>query len=156
MGQVVMGVEKQAVYKRIRQNRLYNQERLEVLFGIIYRNPQQSFEKWKKAVAKAGFEKAFKKQRKNAPYLGKLKGTSILGLHKSGERMDAEHANSEFQKIARGWYGSVLEEDEVNRKEKQETKEEFDTLVTGSRQRVEAQLQNIRKSDGQDEDEQQC
>lgn len=157
MGEQVMGVEKQAVYRRIRQNRAYNQERLEVLFGILYRNPQQSLEKWQRMVAKAGFEKTFKKQRAKASYLGKLQGMSFLGLHKSDDRMKAEHANSEFHKIARGWYGSVLEEEEVNRKEKQETTEEHnEKMVVEARERIESQLQEIRKNDEQDGDEQQC
>ena len=149
-----MGIEKETVYRRIRQNRAYNQERLEVLFGIIYREPELAFQKWQALVEKTGFEKTFKKQRKKASYLGKLQGMSILGLHKSDDRMKAEHANSEFQKIARGWYGSVLEEEEVNKKQKREViHADNEKLVTEARQSIEAQLQKIRKNDAENEDE---
>lgn len=77
-----MGVEKEAVYRRIRQNRAYNQERMEVLFGIMYRTPKTALKKWLAMVEKAGFEKTFKRSRTKPAYLGKLHGTSFLGLRK--------------------------------------------------------------------------
>jgi len=143
-----VGIEKEAVYRRIRQNRAYNQERMEVLFGIMYRNPQSAFEKWQSLVEKTGFEKTFKKARKKASYLGKLQGSSFLGLRKSDDRMKAEHAESEFHKIARGWYGSVLEEEEVNKRQQREaTHQSNEKLVAEARERITSQLQDIRSHD---------
>ncbi len=157
-----MGVEKEAVYRRIRQNRAYNQERMEVLFGIMYRNPKTALNKWQTMVEKTGFEKTFKKSRTKPAYLGKLQGTSFLGLHKSDDRMKAEHAKSEFHKIARGWYGSVLEEEEINKKQKLDAltaiNDGNNKILMDTHRSIKDQLQAIRKKDktGEDEAGQQC
>lgn len=157
-----MGIEKEAVYRRIKQNRACTQERMEVLFGIMYRNPKFAFEKWQTMVEKTGFEKIFAKLRKKPAYLGKLQGRSFLGLRKSDERMKAEHAKSEFHKIARGWYGSVLEEEEVSKKQNQEvfaaTEVGNNELLVNTHRSIKNQLQGIREKDEIVEDEtgQQC
>ena len=110
-----------------------------------------AFEKWQTLVEKSGFEKAFNKSRKKPAFLGKLQGTSFLGLRTSDNRMKAEHAKSEFQKIARGWYSSVLEEEEVRKKQKQEalaaTKEANNKILVDTHKTIKSQLQTIRKKD---------
>ena len=149
------GIEQKAVFKRIRQNRAYNQERIKLLFGIIYRDPVLALKKWERQVEQGGFNSAFKKQRRKASYLGKLNGTGLLGLYTSSEREKSEHANSEFHKMARTWYGSVLEEEEVLRQEayakEQMTEAENQELIEQARNSISSQLQKVRNSDDQNE-----
>lgn len=149
------GIEQKAVFKRIRQNRAYNQERIKLLFGIIYRDSDAALEKWEQHISSSGFNAAFKKQRRKASYLGKLKGKGFLGLYSSSDREKSEHANSEFHKMARTWYGSVLEEEEVLRQEaykkEQMTEAENQKLIEQARTSIDQQLKNIRNADAQDE-----
>ena len=149
------GIEQKAVFKRIRQNRAYNQERIKLLFGIIYRDPVLALQKWERQVEQSGFNSAFKKQRRKASYLGKLNGTGLFGLYTSSEREKSEHANSEFHKMARTWYGSVLEEEEVLRQEayakEQMTEKENQELIQQARKSISSQLQKVRNADDQNE-----
>lgn len=150
------GIEQKAVFKRIRQNRAYNQERIKLLFGIIYRDPALALQKWERQVKQSGFNSAFKKQRRKASYLGKLNGTGLFGLYTSSEREKSEHANTEFHKMARTWYGSVLEEEEVLRQEaykaEQMTEAENQKLIEHARNSISDQLQKIRNENTQDQD----
>lgn len=149
------GIEQKAVFKRIRQNRAYNQERIKLLFGIIYRDPAFALQKWERQVEQSGFNSAFKKQRRKAFYLGKLKGKGFLGLYTSSDREKSEHANSEFHKMARTWYGSVLEEEEVLRQEayakEQMTEAENQELIEQARNSISSQLQKVREAENQNE-----
>jgi len=151
------GIERQAVFKRIRHNRTYNQERLKLLFGIIYRDPDTALRKWERQVAQSGFDKTFKKQRRKPSYLGKLKGRGLLGLFTSNDREKSQHANAEFHKMARTWYGSVLEEEEVERQEdftkEQMTEQENQKLVEQAKASIKAQLEKMRQSDHETQDE---
>ena len=150
------GIEQKAIFKRIRQNRAYNQERIKILFGIIYRDPVSALQKWERQVEQSGFNSAFKKQRRTASYLGKLNGTGLFGLYTSSEREKSEHANTEFHKMARTWYGSVLEEEEVLRQEayraEQMTEAENQKLIEQARNSISDQLQKIRSENTQDQD----
>ena len=150
------GIEQKAIFKRIRQNRAYNQERIKILFGIIYRDPVSALQKWELQVEQSGFNSAFKKQRRKASYLGKLNGTGLFGLYTSSEREKSEHANTEFHKMARTWYGSVLEEEEVLRQEayraEQMTEAENQKLIEQARNSISDQLQKIRSENTQDQD----
>ena len=158
---MVSGINKKTVYKRIRQTKAYHEERLGLLFGIIYCDSKRAMEKWKQRISRSGFEKAFRKQRKKARVLGKLKGRSLLGLYQSRERQKTEHANAEFHKIARTWYGSVLEEEEVDRLEQLQTEQTTrekqmqanDTMIEQARASVKTQLESIHDSDQQTETE---
>ncbi len=158
---MVSGMDKKVVYKRIRQTKAYHEERLELLFGIIYRNPKRALEKWKQRIARSGFEKAFRKQRKKARALGKLKGRSLLGLYQSHDRQKTEHANAEFHKMARTWYSAVLEEEEADRLEHLQTEQATqeaqtqanEKMVEQARASVKIQLESIRDSDQQAESE---
>jgi len=151
------GIEQQAVFKHIRQNRAYNQERLKLLFGIIYKNPQEALSRWERLVAQSGFDKTFKKQRRKPSYLGKLKGIGLLGLYRSNERQKATHANEEFHKMARTWYGSVLEEEEVLRQEnfakEQMTAQENQKIVEQAKASIKSQLDKMRQTDNGNQDE---
>jgi hypothetical protein len=151
------GIEQKNVFKRIKQNRTYNQERLKVLFGIIYRDPKTALEKWERLVAQSGFDKTFKKQRRKPAYLGKLKGKGFFGLYRSNERQKASHANEEFHKTARTWYGSVLEEEEVLRQEniseQQMTEEGNQKIIEQAKSSVKTQLEKMRQADNQTQDE---
>lgn len=154
-------MDKKTVYKRIRQTRAYHEERLELLFGIIYHDPKLALEKWKKRISRSGFEKTFRKQRNKARVLGKRKGRSLLGLYQSRDRQKTEHANAEFHKMARTWYGSVLEEEEVDRLEQLQTEQATqekqqqanNTMIDQARASVKTQLESIRDSDHQAETE---
>lgn len=81
---------------------------------------------------------------------------------KSDDRMKAEHAKSEFYKIARGWYGSVLEEEEINKKQKLDAliaiNDGNNELLVDTHKSIKDQLQAIRKKDEAQESEtgQQC
>ena len=145
------GIERQAVFRRIRHNRTYNQECLKLLFGIIYRDPDTALKKWERQVAQSGFDKTFKKQRRNPSYLGKPRGRGLLGLFTSNDREKSEHANAEFHKMARTWYGSVLEEEEVKRQEdfnkEQMTAQENQKIVDQARKSITSQLKKLRSSD---------
>jgi hypothetical protein len=145
------GIEQKAVFKRIRHNRAFNQERIKLLFGIIYRNPNTALQKWEQKVAQSGFNTAFKKQRRKASYLGKLNGKGFLGLYASHDREKSEHANAEFHKMARTWYGSVLEEEEVLRQEdftkEQMTEQENQKIIKQVRKSITSQLEKFRSSD---------
>lgn len=145
------GIEKKTVYKRIRQNKAYNTERLKLLFGIIYRNPDTALKKWKRLVEQSGFDSVYKKQRRKASYLGKQNGKGFFGFYSSRDRQKSEHANAEFHKMARTWYGSVLEEEEVVRQEaftkEQLTKEENQKIIEQARARVSSQFEKLRASE---------
>lgn len=154
---MTIGIEQKAVFKRIRHNRVSSQERLKVLFGIIYRNPEAALKKWERLVAHSGFDKNFKKQRRKASYLGKLKGKGLLGLYTSNERQKSTHANAEFHKMARTWYGSVLEEEEVLRQEgfaqEQMTEAENQKIIDQAKASVKTQLEKVRQADNKAQDE---
>lgn len=119
-----MGIERHSTYSQIEKKQKFFDERLRVLFNLIFEKPDIAFKKWREIVAKQGFEKALKSVKKKSKKLGRLQGRSFVQFYKSENRKNAELALDEFFKVAKSWHLATLEANQVEQFREQEKLQE--------------------------------
>ncbi len=86
-----------SVIARLKREAAYHDDRLKLIFAVIYRKPDEAYRKWQRIEQTRGFDRAYRRLIDKPKSMGRLKGSLILGFIKSEARKNAELSMGELQ-----------------------------------------------------------
>ncbi len=124
----------QSIIAKLNREESYYEERVKLIFRVVYRDPENAYEKLKAFQDKHGYEKTNQKLSEKPHFFGKLRGRLTLGFMKSKERSDAELAIKDVFYHVKKLHTTRLQLQEANRIFEQEQAEKRQRELQNQRQ----------------------
>jgi hypothetical protein len=94
---------------KLHRDAKYYDERLQLLFHVIYKKPALAYENWQRYYHKHGFEKTIRKLNDKPKFFGSINGKLSFGFIKNSARKDAEISVKEVYGYAKKLHIIVLQ-----------------------------------------------